>query len=280
MGCTSGTEAATAAEIFQKMNDVLSENQITWNNCVAVGVDNTNVNVGNKNSIMTRVHAVNANTEFIGCPCHIVHNTVSFAAKAYREATGFCLEDLAVDLFYYFDRSSKKKSNLQEYCQFNDMQYQEILRYVSTRWLSLELVVQRILKLYNGLVSMFMSESESTPRFKRLQEAFSNPLTEIHLLFFNSALSCFTTFNKFLQRNDPCIQWVYDYMVDLLRVVLGKFLTPGALRGSSQLSLIDFLNEDLQQPDSSLSIGFITKTTLRKLENEGDVTANQKKKDM
>ena len=44
-----------------------------------------------------------------------MHNTVSFAAKVYTEVTGFNLEELAIDLFYYFDHSSKRKSNLQEY---------------------------------------------------------------------------------------------------------------------------------------------------------------------
>ena len=108
------------------------------------------------NALFSILH--NPNTEFISCPCHIIHNTTSFAAKAYYEATGFYLEDLAVDLFYYFDHSSKKKANLQDIV---------ICSYVSTRWLSVELVVQRILKFYNGLVSMFKSESESTPRFKK-----------------------------------------------------------------------------------------------------------------
>ena len=83
-------------------------------NSVSVGVDNTSVNIGCRNSIMNRVVEKNSHTEFIGCPCHIVHNTASFAAKAFTDVTGFDLEDVAVDLFYYFDKSSKRKTNLQE----------------------------------------------------------------------------------------------------------------------------------------------------------------------
>ena len=55
MCLTKGTESATAASIFKKMDDVLKENGISWSNCVGVSVDNTSVNLGKKNSIMTRV---------------------------------------------------------------------------------------------------------------------------------------------------------------------------------------------------------------------------------
>lgn len=135
MGCTTGVHAATAAILFDKLDRVLSENEIPWHNCVSFGVDNTSVNIGRNNSIMTRALEKNSNISFMGCPCNIMHNTASYAAKAYAEITGFNLEELAVDLFYYFDHSSKRKSHLQEYCEFNDIEYREIIRYVSTRWL-------------------------------------------------------------------------------------------------------------------------------------------------
>ena len=108
-------------------------------------------------------------------------------------------------------------------------EYREIIRLVSTRWLCLEIAVNRTLKLYEGLVSMFASESENTPRFVRLSKAFADPMTEINLLFFNSAFPTFTTFNKFLQREDPCIQWVYQYMKDVIKSVFGKFLKASSI---------------------------------------------------
>ena len=41
-----------------------------WNNCVAVGVDNTNANIGKKNSIKSRLAVVNNSIYIQGCPCH------------------------------------------------------------------------------------------------------------------------------------------------------------------------------------------------------------------
>ena len=42
--CT--TNSGTADEIFQKTNDVFKENDLTWNQCVGLSVDNTAVNLG------------------------------------------------------------------------------------------------------------------------------------------------------------------------------------------------------------------------------------------
>ena len=43
MCTTNGTDSATAASIFQKIDDVLSLHGISWSKCVGFGVDNTNV---------------------------------------------------------------------------------------------------------------------------------------------------------------------------------------------------------------------------------------------
>lgn len=76
----------------------------------------------------------------------------------YLQATKFDLEELMIDTYYYFDKSTKRKSGLAEYCTFCDTQYRKILKHVSTRWLSLEQAVERVLRQYPGLRSYFLSE--------------------------------------------------------------------------------------------------------------------------
>ena len=75
-----GPQSGTAASIFAKMDDVLQSNNIPWDNCVGIGVDNTSVNLGRSNSILTRVQQKNPATYFMGCPCHIVHNMATKAS--------------------------------------------------------------------------------------------------------------------------------------------------------------------------------------------------------
>ena len=58
-----------------------------------------------------------------------------------------------VDNFYFFDKSTKRKNGLAEYLVFCDVEYRKVLKHVNTRWLSLELAIDRTLRLYPGLKS-------------------------------------------------------------------------------------------------------------------------------
>ena len=79
-----GESAATAESIFTAMDKMLKTSSIPWANCVGVSVDNTSVNLGKRNSIMTRACNKNSSIHFMGCPCHIIHN---MAVKASESST-------------------------------------------------------------------------------------------------------------------------------------------------------------------------------------------------
>ena len=51
----------------------------------------------------------------------------------------------------------------------------------------------------------FIIVGETANRFAWLQNVFSIPITELYLLFYQSALQVFLHFNMFLQREDPLI---------------------------------------------------------------------------
>ena len=97
----------TAEVIFNKMDSVLLKHDIPWANCICLSVDNASVNMGARNSLHTRLQQKNLRAYVSGCPCHILHNTSSKAASALVEVTGFEIEDLAVDVAYWFDKSTK-----------------------------------------------------------------------------------------------------------------------------------------------------------------------------
>ena len=59
----------------------------------------------------------------MGCPCHIAHNTANTGGEAFTQEVGFDIEEVVVDLFYWFDKSTKRKSLLEEYCCFCDVEY-------------------------------------------------------------------------------------------------------------------------------------------------------------
>ena len=71
-----------------KLQELLgSENP--WNLCTSVGVDNTSVNVGVRDSIKTQVLARNSAIYFNGCPCHILHNAAQKSGEVFGSNVGF-----------------------------------------------------------------------------------------------------------------------------------------------------------------------------------------------
>ena len=69
----------------------------------------------------------------------------------------FSAEDLVIDIFYWFDKSTKRKADLVEFCSFCDINYRKMIKHVNTRWLSLERAVGRVLAQFPGLKSYFLS---------------------------------------------------------------------------------------------------------------------------
>lgn len=237
------SKGGTAEELFSAIDNCMSSFAIRWENCVAVGVDNTSVNLGKNNSIKTRVQEKNTSVYFNGCPCHIVHNTASAASSAFSAATGFDVEDTMIDLYYWFDYSTKRKNKLAEYAEFCDQDYRQIVKHVSTRWLSLEKSVARTLTQYASLKSYFLSEQESTARFKRLKNAFTDPMTEVYLMFFQSALQIFLQLNLFLQREEPLIGTMDQAMKRFLRLLACKFIAPVTVKAAKTFEeLLDPVN--------------------------------------
>ena len=138
--CT--TTGATAEAIYNTMNvrlGSLLNCPNPWMLCTSVGVDNTSVNIGVRDSIKTRVLRQNPAVYFNGCPCHIIHNAAQKAGECFSEVSGFDIEEFVIDLFYWFDKSTKRKNGLQSYCTFCDQEYHKVMKHVSTRWLSLEI---------------------------------------------------------------------------------------------------------------------------------------------
>ena len=170
------SSVSTTDGIFTKLDAALTKHSLDWSRCVRFSVDNTNVNVGKRNSIMTRVLERSKSVYFMGCPCHIIHNFAGCSSEAFVEAVKCDLEDMAVDVYFWFDYSSKRKNLLAEFCQFCDIKYRKIIKYMSVRWLNLEPVVLHLLKQYAALKTFFESEEEcEQDRLCRLKKRFVTP---------------------------------------------------------------------------------------------------------
>ena len=65
---------------------------------MVIGLDNTNANIGEHNSIKSCTQEKNDNIIIAGCPCHILHNTSSKPGDAFNKTTGFDISNHCVDI--------------------------------------------------------------------------------------------------------------------------------------------------------------------------------------
>ena len=168
-----------------------------------------------------------------------------------------------MDIYYYFDNSTKRQALLKEFCIFCDQEYRKILKFGATRWLSKEVCITRVLKQYPSLKSFFESqpESRSDARLKRLQASFSNPLTEIYLLFLQSVMPLFTDLNKMLQSDEPKLYMMHDSIKAFLRKLSGRFVRPDVLATTNVFD-IDTENEEIFLSSEKIMIGFFTRSNI------------------
>ncbi len=84
----------------------------------------------------------------------------------------------------------------------------------------------KLLGLANiNLHEFFFSVPElSTGREDRLACVYSSKATEVYLLFLQSALQVFVSFNKFLQREDSILPILLQQIESFLRKLFGRFV--------------------------------------------------------
>ena len=109
------SKSGTAEILFENIHNALRSNEIDWPSRVGLSLDNTSVNLGQYNSIKTRAQEVNNFIYIDRCPCHIVHNTANEGAEMFMLESGFDVEDMLVDIFYWFEKSQKENSSMKNF---------------------------------------------------------------------------------------------------------------------------------------------------------------------
>jgi len=94
------------------------------------------------------------------------------------QGVGFDVDDFLVDLFYYFNHSTKQKAELTstlhyivvyriinyhpcactDFAVFCNVTYRKVIKHISVRWLTLQTAVERALLQYSALKSYFVSK--------------------------------------------------------------------------------------------------------------------------
>ena len=144
---------ATAQNIVSALCETLQEDGIPWSNVVQLMTDSPHVMRGKKSGVLTRLkdeHAPNI-VDIGGCSLHHVANAVSHATSA----LGNDVENFALDVFAFFKHRSGLLEDFRGMQTILDLPNHCILRFVSTRWLSVLPVVERLLEQLPALREFF-----------------------------------------------------------------------------------------------------------------------------
>ena len=272
MCTTSGEDWSKAETLFNAIDSTFVKDDLSWTHCVSVGLDNTNGNMGNRNSVKSRVRQKNASCFIAGCSCHLAHIPAKKGGSAYSQTSKCDIEDHMVDMYYYFKGSTRRKGSLTEVLDFSGMVWESLGKYVTTRWLSLEQCADKEVKKVPALHSMVMTrdartgqqdngrngdeDEEPIMRGKRLEKAVSDPMTEVDIAFYVSALSLFTHYNLFLQRADHLAHKVKPMTDALARKIGMRVLIPDVV---DEITITTIEDEEQYLP---LSTGFLGMCTL------------------
>ena len=87
-------------------------------------------------------------------------------------------------------------------------------------------------------------------------------MTELYLFFFLSSIVTFTNVIKFLQREKPLINSIYDHMQTFMNKFPSKFIKPNVIQelknAKKSFTNLD-ISSECQKDGNDLFIGLITK---------------------
>lgn len=98
---------STAENLFHCIEIALKDRGIPWVNVVGFESDTTNVMMGEHNSVLSCITAIQPQIVSLGCVCHLANLYLVAAVKVLPVDVG----DLFVDIFYHFDKSAKRKKD-------------------------------------------------------------------------------------------------------------------------------------------------------------------------
>ena len=132
------SKESSAKDTFRVIHASMSNYGVLWDKCVLLGVDNTSVNLGRYNSII--VEASKKNNNIVWCDALVISPTM-LQKRSQMHSQFFSIEELLVDIHFFFDCSSKWKSIFAEFCDFCDQDYNKILKFNSVHWLGMEICI-------------------------------------------------------------------------------------------------------------------------------------------
>ncbi|XP_036973568.1 uncharacterized protein LOC119030243 [Acanthopagrus latus] len=208
----------TSAAINYQIVTKLKESGLELDRISAYSADNASLNYRRYNSVFQKLKENNNYILKANCVAHIVHNSAKYAG----DRLNIDIENVVNKNFSHFSSSAKRIEELKSIYAFVEMEYQSLLRYVPTRWLSLWPAVKRLYDNWAPIKSYFLSlGEEQCPKslwrlFKDDQDGECITLElQVYLAFLSNVLKVFHNTALVLEQEDGTVCELYDMMFTL-----------------------------------------------------------------
>ncbi|XP_052212161.1 uncharacterized protein LOC127831212 [Dreissena polymorpha] len=247
--------------LFMCLQEVFTANNIPWENVVGYSSDNAAVMIGNNNSVLSRIRGKVPNVVNIGRPCHIMSTCTQYGVKK----LGVPVDELLHDVFTHFQHSSKRRQALQEFREFTYTGTYKLVRFCSTRWLSLQTCVDRFLQQWPAIEAYFASHEDVEKKGNRVARASENlrdPVVALVIRFLSFILQPLNTLNTDFQHASAVVGYLHSEINRLIRSKMAKFVKMSVISAAADVTKVDLETRDNQQDDDTIAIGHATRTYL------------------
>lgn len=231
----------TAETISTYIIDTLNKLKIK-DKCVAFGADNCNTMFGGikrgdgSNVFANLKRILNKVLVGVGCPAHVLNNCIQHGTDLLE----IDLQGLIMKIYNHFSIYTVRVESLKEFCDFVDIEYQQLLSHSKTRWLSLFPAIQRLTEMFPALRSFFLSQDKSPAVLKNF---FMKPINEVYLWHIQSVVGIFQNYISNLEKEE-------NSLIDVMKI-------------------LDSLRDVLQHRKDENFMSLSVKERLVQLENDG-----------
>lgn len=215
---------ANAENLFIAFKNCMETKNISLKNIIGFACDNANVMIGKNNSFMTRLQEETDALVVMRCICH---SSALVASKACSKLPR-TPEDFIKNVASHFSSSAKRTAELVEMQNFFQMEQKKMLKLSTTRWLSMQHAIKRVLENWQVLNNHFQiaKVEENSKSVNMICDEFNNSVNKAILFFLDYFLNFFNTFNALFQSKKILIQDLSKNCKKIFKQVISHFILP------------------------------------------------------
>ncbi|CAF5111813.1 unnamed protein product, partial [Rotaria sp. Silwood1] len=210
----------SANDIVKNICKIIKDHNLKIENLTSLGADNANVNFGEYHSVFKLLKDLQPRLRKGNCYGHVLHNSV----KTAHDDLPIDIETILCKAYSYFSRSAKRLESLKEYFEFVQVDFDVLLKHISTRWLSLLPSIERLLEKFEPVKQFFLNQPTSTKAQQVLNAFFQNDEGLCILNFLQNVLTEIQKAELQLQRSNTTVVDLHFIITNLINKLRQKLV--------------------------------------------------------